>query len=363
MSATRTAAKKDLAARGASGAGGVGAARPTGAGRRRGALSRVLDPRFLPVGSTVLTLVLMLAIGQVRYSGSRSFVSMKLFSNLFVDNSFILVLAVGMTAVILTGGIDLSVGAVVAVVGLVIARLVPTGIPLPLILLLAVLIGTGGGVLIGLLVRYFSFQPFIASLAVMFLMRGVANLISAQSLAIDSDGFSALASWAVKFGQGRESWKLTLPMLVAFAVVLVGFYLLHYTRFGRTVYGIGAGDDGHAASLMGLAVGRTTVLVYAFSGTCAGIAGVLFAMYTKSGYNLTGVGMELDAIAPVAIGGTLLTGGRGYVWGSVVGVMVYGLLQVLIAREGLDSWWTKVFIGVFLLVFVLLQRSLSRRSA
>ena len=325
-------------------------------------MARLVDPRFLPVASTLLTLVLMLVIGQARYSGTRSFVSMKLFSNLFIDNSFILVLAVGMTAVILTGGIDLSVGAVVAVVGLVIARLVPLGVPLGLILLIAVLIGTVGGLLIGVLVRYFDFQPFIASLAVMFLMRGVANIISAQSLAIDSEGFSAMASWALKFGHGREAWKVTLPMLVAFAVVLVGFYLLHYTRFGRTVYGIGSGDDGHAASLMGLAVGRTKILVYAFSGTCAGIAGILFAMYTKSGYNLTGVGMELDAIAPVAIGGTLLTGGRGYVWGSVVGVMVYGLLQVLIAREGLDSWWTKVFIGVFLLVFVLLQRSLSRRS-
>lgn len=324
--------------------------------------SRLADPRFLPVGSTVLTLVLMLVLGQVRYSGSRSFVSMKLFSNLFIDNSFILVLAVGMTLVILTGGIDLSVGAVVALVGLVIAKMLPAGVPLPVVLVVAVLIGTCAGLLIGVLVHYFDFQPFIASLAVMFLVRGMANLMSAQSLAIQDDGFDSMASWALKFGDGRSSWKITLPMLVAFAVVLVGFYILHYTRFGRTVYGMGSGDDGAAATLMGLSVAKVRIGIYAFSGTCAGIAGILFAMYTKSGYNLTGVGMELDAIAPVAIGGTLLTGGRGFVMGSVVGVMVYGLLQVLIAREGLDSWWTKVFIGVFLLVFVLLQRSLSRKS-
>lgn len=333
-----------------------------GAGPLRGRLGRVVDPKFLPVGSTVLTLLIMLAIGQARYSGSRPFISMKLFSNLFSDNSFILVLAVGMTVCILTGGIDLSVGAVVALVGLVIARLLPAGVPLHAVLVIAVLVGTCAGLLIGVLVRYFDFQPFIASLAVMFLVRGIANLVSAQSLAINDEGFSAMASWALKFGEGRDSWKITLPMIIALGVVLIGFYLLHYTRFGRTVYGIGSGDDGAAANLMGLAVGRTKVLLYMFSGTCAGIAGILFAMYTKSGYNLTGVGMELDAIAPVAIGGTLLTGGRGYVWGSVVGVMVYGLLQVLIAREGLDSWWTKVFIGVFLLAFVLLQRSLSRRG-
>ncbi|CED92154.1 ABC transporter permease subunit [Actinomyces succiniciruminis] len=338
------------------------AGRGAGKAARNGLLGRVFDPKYLPVGSTILTLLIMLAIGQVRYSGSRPFVSMKLFSNLFADNSFILVLAVGMTVCILTGGIDLSVGAVVALVGLVIAKLLPAGVPLPIVLVAAVLIGTCSGLLIGVLVRYFDFQPFIASLAVMFLVRGVANLVSAQSLAINDEGFSALASWAIKFGEGRDSWKITLPMIIAFVVVLIGFYLLHYTRFGRTVYGIGSGDDGAAANLMGLAVGRTKILLYMFSGTCAGIAGILFAMYTKSGYNLTGVGMELDAIAPVAIGGTLLTGGRGYVWGSVVGVMVYGLLQVLIAREGLDSWWTKVFIGVFLLAFVLLQRALSRRG-
>lgn len=281
---------------------------------------------------------------------------MKLFSNLLIDNSYLLVLAVGMTFVILTGGIDLSVGAVVALVGLVTAKLFLAGASLPVVIIVGVLIGTACGLLVGTLVQVFDIQPFIASLAVMFLARGLANVVSVQSLPIDDPSFAALAAWSLKFGEGKGLWRINASMIVAFAVLLIGFMILHYTRFGRTVYGLGAGDQGQAVRLMGLNEGRTRMIVYVISGTCAGIAGILFALYTKSGFNLTGIGMELDAIASVVIGGTLLAGGYGFVLGSAVGVLVYGLIQVLIAREGLDSWWTKVFIGLVLLGFVVLQR-------
>ncbi|MFC8193653.1 sugar ABC transporter permease YjfF [Cellulomonas sp. NPDC057328] len=329
--------------------------------RVRGYLGRV-DRRFLPVLGTVLTLLLMLGIGQSRYSTDRaSFLSMKLLSNLLVDNSYLLVLAVGMTFVILSGGIDLSVGAVVALVGLASAKLFTAGLPLPVVLAAGVLIGTSCGLLIGVMVQVFDIQPFIASLAVMFLARGLANVVSTNSLAIDDAGFSALASWSLRFGEGRGLWRINASMLIALAVLLVAVYLLHYTRFGRTVYGLGAGDRGAAVTLMGLKPARTRVWVYVISGTCAGIAGILFALYTKSGFNLTGIGMELDAIAAVVIGGTLLSGGVGFVLGTGAGVLVYGLIQVLIAREGLDSWWTRVFIGAVLLAFVMLQRVVSVR--
>ena len=327
--------------------------------RRR--LGRFLAPEFLPIAGTILTFVIMLGVGQARYGGERSFVSMKLFSNLLQDNAYLLVLAIGMTFVILTGGIDLSVGAVVALVGLVIATLLPAGIPLPVVLVIGVLIGSAFGLLIGVLVQYFNIQPFIASLAAMFLARGLCNVVSVQSVAIKDEGFASLASWSLKFGEGRDIWKINLSMIVALVVLAAAFYLLHYTRFGRTVYGIGVGDNGNAIQLMGLKAGRTKLWVYVISGTCAGIAGILFAFYTKSGFNLTGIGMELDAIAAVVIGGTLLAGGGGYVLGTGVGVLVYGLIQVLIAREGLDSWWTKVFIGVVLLGFVILQRVIVTR--
>lgn len=320
-----------------------------------------IDRRFLPVFGTTGVLILMLVLGQVRYStATRGFISPRLFSNLLADNSYLLVLAVGMTFVILTGGIDLSVGAVVALVGLVIAVLLPAGVPLPLVLLIAVLVGAACGTLIGVMVHYFDVQPFIASLAVMFLARGLCNIISVQSLSITDKSFAALASWDIRIGSGTDTFRISASLIMAIVVIGIGFYLLHYTRVGRTVYALGSGDDGAAAGLMGLPVAFTRLGVYIFSGICAGIAGIMFALYTKSGFNLTGVGMELDAIAPVAIGGTLLTGGTGFVLGSVVGVFVYGLLQVIIAREGLESWWTKVLIGAFLLVFVLLQRAVVR---
>lgn len=318
-----------------------------------------IDRRFLPVLGTLATLAIILIIGEMRYGigdGRRAFISMKLFSNLLIDNSYLLVLAVGMTFVILTGGIDLSVGAVVALVGLVTAKLFLAGASLPVVIIVGVLIGTVCGLLVGTLVQVFDIQPFIASLAVMFLARGLANVVSVQSLPIDDPGFAALAAWSLKFGEGKGLWRINASMIVAFAVLLIGFMILHYTRFGRTVYGLGAGDQGQAVRLMGLNEGRTRMIVYVISGTCAGIAGILFALYTKSGFNLTGIGMELDAIASVVIGGTLLAGGYGFVLGSAVGVLVYGLIQVLIAREGLDSWWTKVFIGLVLLGFVVLQR-------
>ena len=344
---------------------------PTAPAPRRGGSDRALgvlgffnrfDRRFLPVVGTLLTLVIMLGVGQGRYSNDNAdFVSMRLFSNLLVDNSYLLVLAVGMTFVILTGGIDLSVGAVVALVGLVTAKLFMAGVPLAVVLVVGVLIGTLCGTVIGVMVQVFDIQPFIASLAVMFLARGLANVVSVQSLAIDDPGFASLASWSIQFGEGSGLWRINLSMIVALVVLTLAFYLLHYTRFGRSVYGLGAGDGGAAVKLMGLGAERTRVLVYVISGTCAGIAGILFAFYTRSGFNLTGIGMELDAIAAVVIGGTLLAGGVGFVLGTGAGVLVYGLIQVLIAREGLDSWWTRVFIGVVLLTFVILQRVISVR--
>ncbi|GEL95827.1 ABC transporter permease subunit [Cellulomonas composti] len=323
---------------------------------------RLLDRRFLPVAGTVATLILLLVGGQLRYStDDRSFISMRLFSNLFIDNSYLLVLAIGMTFVIISGGIDLSVGGVVALVGLVIAKLLENGAPLPFVLVVGVLVGTTMGALIGVMVQYFRIQPFIASLAGLFLARGLANLLGKTAIAIKDEGFASLASWKLKFGERPDIWYINLSMIIAFVVLLIAVYLLHYTRFGRTVYGLGSGDGGQAAGLMGLKPGATKMWVYVISGTCAGIGGLLFAFYTKSGYNLSGVGMELDAIASVVIGGAVLTGGAGFVLGTFAGVSVYGLILVICNREGLEIWWNRILIGAILLGFVLLQRVLVAR--
>jgi simple sugar transport system permease protein len=155
---------------------------------------------------------------------------------------------------------------------------------------------------------------------------------------------------------------VTWTALLALGVVGVAAWVLHLTRFGRTVYAVGGSEA--SALLMGLRVARVKVGVYVVSGFCSALAGLLFSLYMLSGYSLHAVGMELDAIAAVVIGGTLLVGGRGMVLGSLLGVLVLGTIQTFISFDGtLSSWWTKISIGVLLLVFVVMQRFFTRRQA
>ncbi|MFK3836920.1 galactofuranose ABC transporter, permease protein YjfF [Microbacterium sp. NPDC087868] len=312
-----------------------------------------VDRRYLPVLGTVVVFGLMLVIGGVRYE---NFLSPAVLSNLFINNAHLIVLAAGMTFVILTGGIDLSVGAVLALSSVITATMLNAGIPLSLVLPIAILSGSIIGLGMGVMIQYFEVQPFVATLAGMFLARGLCFIFAPESVPIRNEGFVALSSWGVSAGR----WRLTAAVVIAVLVIAGSWWVLHRTRFGRTVYAVGGGEQ--SATLMGLRVARTKVVVYVISGTCAALGGILFAMFSRSGYALTGVGMELDAIAAVVIGGTLLVGGMGFILGSVVGVMVLGLIQTIITFEGtLSSWWTKIVIGGLLLIFVVLQRILTLR--
>ncbi len=329
---------------------------PTGSVTGSGARPRRfhIDERYIPVLGTVVVLIAMLAIGGARYE---NFLTGRVMANVLINNSFLVVLAVGMTFVILTGGIDLSVGAVLALSTCVSAWMFTHGWSAAVTIPAAILVGTLIGLAVGVMVHVFEIQPFIATLAAMFLARGLCYVVAPESLPIDNPTIVALSTtrWPL-FG----TFALTPSGVIALVVVLIAFVTLHYTRFGRTVYAIGGGEQ--SARLMGLPVARTKVLVYVISGTCAGIGGLLFAVFSRSGYSLTGVGMELDAIAAVVIGGTLLTGGSGFVLGSVLGVVVLGLIQTIITFQGtLSSWWTKIFIGALLLIFVVLQRILALR--
>jgi ribose/xylose/arabinose/galactoside ABC-type transport system permease subunit len=314
----------------------------------------LLGSRFAPVLVTLVLLVVVFIVGSTRYRG---FASGQVIANLFVDNAFLIVLAVGMTFVILTGGIDLSVGSVVALSTMIAATLARDGWP-PLAVILVVLVTTSTlGLLVGIVIHYFQIQPFIATLAAMFLARGLCYVISLNSISITDPWFTAMAQTRIPVLPG---FTISPSVIVAAVVVAVAFVVLHYTRLGRTVYAIGGGEN--SAMLMGLHVPRTKVLVYVISGFCSGVAGVLFTFYTLSGYSLTAVGMELDAIAAVVIGGTLLTGGYGFVLGSVLGVLLLGVIQTIISFEGnLSSWWTKIVVGSLLLVFIVLQRLLTAR--
>ena len=316
----------------------------------------VVPGRVLPVVSTFVLFVLLFGVGAVRYEG---FTSGQVFANLFIDNAFLIVLAVGMTFVILTGGIDLSVGAVVALSTMVAAATLRAGLPAPVVILLVLAVGTVLGVLMGLVIHHFELQPFIVTLAGMFLARGLCFVIGVESISIKDPFFRALATGTIELPGGVT---ITWSGVIALVIVAIAAWVLHRTRFGRTVYAIGGSES--SATLMGLPVARVKVTAYAISGLCASIAGLLFSVYMLSGYGLHAVGMELDAIASVVIGGTLLSGGVGYVLGSLLGVLVLGVIQTLISFQGtLSSWWTKIAIGTLLLLFIVMQRLFTRRSA
>ncbi|MDC8786483.1 galactofuranose ABC transporter, permease protein YjfF [Roseateles koreensis] len=300
-------------------------------------------------------MLLLFATGAASYAG---FASVQVMLNLLIDNAFLLVIAVGMSLVILSGGIDLSVGSVLALSTMVAAWLLQTAHWPPQAVMVAVLLmGALFGAAQGALIHFFKLQPFIVTLAGMFLARGLCYLISINSITIDEPMFVALSQTQLSVFGGFVSPGAVIAVLV----LVAGVWLAHWTAFGRAVYAIGGNEQ--SALMMGLPVGRTKVLIYAFSGVCAALAGLLFSFYMLSGYGLHAQGTELDAIAAVVIGGTMLSGGYGYVAGALSGVLTLGLIQTLIAFDGsLSSWWTKIFIGGLLFVFCVVQRLLSRST-
>ena len=315
-----------------------------------------LRGRMLPLAVTVSLFVLMATLGSIAYPG---FFSLQVFLNLLIDNAFLCVVAVGMTFVILSGGIDLSVGSVIALTTMVSASLVEKhgwspGIVIPLVLAM----GTAFGAFMGVLIERFRLQPFIVTLAGMFLARGLCYLISIDSISITNEFYSEVSQIRIPvWGEASVS----ISAVIAIAVLLAAIFLAHCTPFGRAVYAIGGSEQ--SAVLMGLPVRRTLIGVYTLSGFCSALAGVIFTFYMLSGYGLHAVGLELDAIAAVVIGGTLLTGGVGYVAGTLFGVLMLGIIQTLISFDGtLSSWWTRIVVGALLFVFCLLQRFFTSRT-
>ena len=312
--------------------------------------------RYLPMTATLALLIGMFGFGSARFDG---FSDPQVFLSLFIDNAHLIVLAVGVTFVILTGGIDLSVGAMVALSTIIAARGMAAGWPAPVAVLAVLLAGALLGLLQGLVIYYFDVQPFIATLAGMFLARGLCYLLAPRSIPIENSTFKNFATASVDLPGG---YYVTRAAVIALVVVGVAMWVLHRTRFGRTVYAIGGSEN--SALLMGLRVARVKIGVYVISGLCSAIGGLLFAFYMLSGYSLHAVGMELDAIAAVVIGGTLLTGGSGLVFGSMLGVLVLGTILTYINFDGtLSSYWTRIVIGALVLVFVVIQRLMTRRRS
>lgn len=311
-----------------------------------------MSRRRLPLYATIAIFVGAYLLCWLQFP---NILSTRVVGNLLTDNAYLGIVAVGMTVVILSGGIDLSVGSVIAFAGVFIAVMLrETGLhPLGVFVLLLILT-TAFGAGQGALIHGLAMPPFIVTLAGMFLARGAGYLLTLDSIPIDHPFFDSLqrAYWLMP-GKGR----LTLLGVLMLLAVAGGMLLAHRTRFGTNVFALGGGAA--TARMMGVPVGRTTVLIYAFSGLMAGLAGIAFAIYTAAGYPLATVGVELNAIAAVVIGGTLLSGGSGTVLGTLFGVLTMGLIQTYIVFDGtLSSWWTKIVIGLLLFLFIILQKGL-----
>ena len=314
----------------------------------------------LPTLAAIVIFVGMIIYGEIAYG---RILQLSTLSNLFINNAYLIILAVGLTFVILTGGVDLSVGAIIAISSLVGVMLANAGWNPFVVIVLMILIGSAFGAASGILIQYFNVQPFIATLAMMFLARGLASMLSTTPERLADETPIRTLSTEIKVIDGPKINDLvTTPnVIIAAVVVIVAFYVLHKTRFGRTVYAIGGSEQ--SATLMGLPVVRTKLAIYIISGTLAGLAAVVYTSKLGIAQNITGVGWELDAIAAVIIGGTLLTGGAGFVLGSVIGALVLGLMNVLITRDGsIPPEATTIITGAILLVFVLLQRLVVSRK-
>ena len=311
----------------------------------------------IPIVTTISIFVLMYALSSILFPG---FFTLYNFVNIFKANAFFGVVAVGMTFVILSGGIDLSVGSVVAFTTIFVAKMyeahqVPTWISM----VACLAIGLSLGFVVGCLITYFHLPAFLVTLVMMFFMRGLAYMVHQGTISINDDPF---ITFMKRTGIRVATGNLSLYVLVFVAVLVLGIIVARYTQFGRNVYAIGGNES--SAVLMGLPVDRTKVLVYTLSGFLSALGGVIFTIHLASGKPHNTVGLELNVIASVVIGGTLLTGGSGRVIGTFFGVLIYGLVFKLPAYiPAFREWWAQILVGVLVLAFILIQTLVTERTA
>ena len=320
--------------------------------------------RFIPLSATILLFVIAYIYGLAAFPSMRD---PQVFFNLFRNYPFLLISAVGMTFVILTGGIDLSVSGVVALTTVASAAMLRAGWNPFLVILLMLLMGMALGGIMGSFIAFMKVQPFIATLAGMWFARGMCFFISDDAIAIKNRVWEILGQ--TKFlipglsDPAAKTGDFISPLvIVALLVVGVAIYVAQYTRFGRTVYAVGGNEQ--SARLMGLPIESTKVIVYTISGFCSALAGLTLSIAVMSGHGLYAQSFELDVIASVVMGGTLLSGGTGYMFGTLFGVLVNVLIQTLIQFQGsLSSWWIRIVIGALTLIFIGVQSQLAARRA
>lgn len=326
------------------------AATPITASSRAATERRRRTIAFLQQQGALIALIAACIFGFARYA---TFLTPENLLNVLRQNSMLGLMALGMTFVILTAGIDLSVGSLLAVAGIVAAMLSGYG-TLP-----AIIGGVGVaavlGAINGVVIAKVRIQPFVVTLAMMIAARGAALAFTGENsvrLASDATGLTWL-------GRGWVG-PIPVPVLLLLASFAVGWVVLRHTTFGRHVYAVG--DEEGAARLLGLRVDRVLISTYAISGGLAGLAGVLLAARLGAGQPVAGTGWELDAIAAVVVGGTVLTGGKGGAGLTLTGVLLLGVILNLLNLEGtLSPWWQWVIRGAFLLAVVVIQGRMQRK--
>ena len=310
---------------------------------------------FLRFGPLLLTFGVFLL---TYFVGSQLYPTMQkpqVFFNLFINDNSLLLVSIGMTMVILSGGggIDLSVGGMIALVSTASAALLRSGVSPYIVIPLMILMGIAFGGLMGWIIQTLKVQPFIATLMGLFFARGMAYIISLTSVTITDTVYKKLALTPI-YIPFFEKVYVYPTALVGPIMLLVAIYLSFFTRFGRTIYAMGNNEQ--SALLMGLSVARTKIIVYAFSGLCSSLAGIVFSMSLLAGYGQFATGMELDSIAAVVIGGTSLFGGIGNVIGTLFGVMIHGTIVSILQFNGtLSSWWTRIGVGLLTLIAIGIQ--------
>ena len=314
--------------------------------------AKLLLQRHGPVLLTLVVFLLVYFVGSQMYPVMRK---PQVFFNLFINDASLLLVSIGMTMVILTGegGIDLSVGGVIALVSTASAALLRGGMSPYIVLPLMILLGIVFGAMMGWIIQYLKVQPFIATLMGLYLARGLAYIISLTSVTITNPVYKQVALTPIYIPFFTNVY-IYPTALVGPIMLLVTIYLSFFTRFGRTIYAMGSNEQ--SAILMGLPVARTKILVYAFSGLCSALGGIVFSMSLLAGYGQFATGMELDSIAAVVIGGTSLSGGTGNVIGTLFGVLIHGTIVSILQFNGtLSSWWTRIGVGALTLFAIGIQ--------
>ncbi len=314
-------------------------------------MSNWMSVKHIPLLVTATLLAVLFGVASLRFE---NFCSPFVVSDLFSEYAFLGIAALGMTLVILSGGIDLSVGAVIGFTTILVATLIQQRqLPPPLAWGVALSIGTAFGAVMGAIIHFFKLPAFLVTLAGLFFARGMAFCITQESVAIDNRTHEWISGLAIPAGPTEIGFNSIL--FLALWGGLTG--VANLSAFGRNIYAIGGNEE--SAALMGLPVARTKIAVYAINGFCSALAGIAMTMYMDSGNPIYAIGLELDVIAVVVIGGTLLSGGVGNFTGTLLGFLTYGTIYQITYFANWGSSVATIAIGGLLLAFVLLQRFLT----